>query len=170
MSGAVISGAIISGVMGAGLAADCVSRKRRLESAIATHLQKLRCCEWFLVSPTCYGRHSGRREATSRHSGAMRSIEPGISRHNLGIPDRRGACHRAALRADPFGAVRNDGARICLAATRNDADMPSPSRDTIRPSCDRIFRPNRRGRGATLEVRARGMPDARCTRGLVCKM
>src|SRR5262245_2332117 len=36
----------------------------------------------------------------------MRSIEPGISRFRAWS----GACHRAALRADPLGSSRNDSA------------------------------------------------------------
>src|SRR5260370_35337411 len=61
----------------------------------------------------------------------------------------RGACHRARVRATRW-----------LAMTIQNA-VPR-SRGAMRPSCTEIIRPNKK--------RAQGMPGARCTRGLVCKM
>jgi hypothetical protein len=43
--------------------------------------------------------------ARPRHSGMVRRTRPGISRFRV----RCGACHRAALRADPLASPRNDG-------------------------------------------------------------
>jgi hypothetical protein len=41
-------------------------------------------------------------------------------------------------------------------------NAPSRSRGAMRPGCTEIIRPNKK--------RAQGMPGARCTRGLVCKV
>src|SRR5450631_1221129 len=72
----------------------------------------------------------------------------GISRFRV----RCGACHRAALRADPLASPRNDG--VC---SNSKHDFAISRRDAPEV-CMNLPPP----------LRAWGMPGARCTRGLVC--
>jgi hypothetical protein len=69
----------------------------------------------------------------------------------------RGACHRGALRADPL--ARNDV--VTFRFKFQTADTHLRSRGGRRPSFACRCPSNRR---------EQGMPDARCTRGLACKL
>jgi hypothetical protein len=95
-------------------------------------------------------RPPSRAMTVSGHSGAMRSIEPGISR----------------FRVWSFGPSRNDGVSLSVASLHKAESVARfysrhefaiPRRDAPE-LCKNPSRPKR----------AWGMPDARCTRGLVC--
>jgi hypothetical protein len=81
----------------------------------------------------------------------------GISRFRV----RCGACHRAALRADPLASPRNDGVWVASSPQRLQTQVHIRLRVPA-ARCARVVHLS------SAQERAWGMPDARCTRGLVC--
>ena len=80
-------------------------------------------------------------------------------------PDLRCAiAHRgiSRFRVRCFASPRNDGVWVASSPQRRQTQIHKQlrARDATRPSCAFVFRPGKQ--------RAWGMPDARCTRGLVC--
>jgi hypothetical protein len=79
----------------------------------------------------------------------------------LGFRVRCGACHRAALRADPLASPRNDGVWVASSPQRLQTQVHIRLRVPA-ARCARVVHLS------SAQERAWGMPDARCTRGLVC--
>jgi hypothetical protein len=92
--------------------------------------------------------YSAKAEYPVRRSFPVPSLAPRIT----GSP--AGACHRAAIRPTRWRAMTAEG--VAHSCSSNATSRP---RGAMRPSRAFIFRP---------QIRAWGMPGARCTRGLVC--
>ena len=73
---------------------------------------------------------------------------PGIHTpcRGYGFRARDGACHRAALRADPLVAPRNDGESVCLPRNNGDELLPQPFRRALFRKCLRPLDVILRGR------------------------
>ena len=100
---------------------------------------------------------------TMRHSRSIASAfssKDGRQRRPLLSRKGRGEERRARHRPYRIQIFNSQGASVVRLSLRADPDTPSHSRDAMRPRFARNRRPG--------NERAWGMPDARCTRSLVC--